>query len=75
MWLSLAPPPQKIVVDLTGLGERPTEFRCFGFDCWHDYPTNPAKIRVAWGEGLSETFACERREGLQLFSVGPITDS
>ena len=49
MWLSLSPPPQKIILDLTGLIERPYLFRCFGFDCWHDYPTNPARIKLAWG--------------------------
>jgi hypothetical protein len=41
MWLSNTGLPQYFVLDLSEMYERPEEISCFGFDCWHDYPSNP----------------------------------
>lgn len=36
--------PQYIVIDISEIKNRPTFFKSVGFDCWHDYKTNPSMI-------------------------------
>ena len=38
--------PQFIIFDISKLTDRPKFFKCIGFDCWHDYNSNPYIIEL-----------------------------
>ena len=38
--------PQYFIIDISQLRVRPTFFKFIGFDCWHDYKSNPAVIEL-----------------------------
>ena len=46
LWMSQPGLPQTIIIDLTNMIERPKMIKCFGFDCWHDYSSNPRVIEL-----------------------------
>ena len=46
IWLSEEGLPLHFVIDLTKMMERPKFIKCIGFDCWHDYNSNPKKIEI-----------------------------
>ncbi|KAL4471680.1 hypothetical protein ABPG74_008573 [Tetrahymena malaccensis] len=74
IWMSEEGLPQSVVVDLTNLQERPRYFKCVGFDCWHDYSTNPAVIEISVSTDGSNfvtwaTLRAELKAGVQLFSI------
>ena len=35
-----------MILDLSKAAKKPSFFNCFGFECWHDYPTNPSIIEL-----------------------------
>ena len=47
LWLSDEGLPQYVIFDLRKLLERPKQFKCIGFDCWHDYNSNPKRIEIS----------------------------
>jgi len=47
--------PQYIVIDISELRVRSTFFKFIGFDCWHDYKSNPAVIELlVSADGIKE---------------------
>ena len=38
--------PQYLVLDLSQAHRKPQFYTCFGFECWHDYTTNPSVIEL-----------------------------
>ncbi|KAM3145479.1 hypothetical protein pb186bvf_002523 [Paramecium bursaria] len=77
VWMSLAGLPQSITLDLTEMQERPRFIKCFGFDCWHDYTSNPSVIEL-WVSTDGENFITwitiypELKQGIQLFQIDPL---
>jgi len=39
--------PQSVTIDISHLADRPRAFKCIGWDCWHDYITNPATVEIS----------------------------
>lgn len=57
--------------------QRPKQIKCFGFDCWHDYQTNPAVIELLVSTDAENyinwiTLYPELRQGIQLFQIDPL---
>ena len=77
IWLSEPGLPQSITIDLTHQIKRPKFFKCFGFDCWHDYASNPAVIELSVSTD-GNNYVCwtivypEMRPGVQLFQIDPL---
>ncbi|EAR94425.2 hypothetical protein TTHERM_00046540 (macronuclear) [Tetrahymena thermophila SB210] len=74
IWMSEEGLPQSVVVDLSNLQQKPRYFKCVGFDCWHDYSTNPAVIEISVSTDGSNfvtwaTLRAELKAGVQLFSI------
>ncbi|CAD8131752.1 unnamed protein product [Paramecium pentaurelia] len=77
LWMSLAGLPQYITLDLSQVQERPKFIKCFGFDCWHDYQSNPSVIELMVslnGENFITwtTLYPELKQGIQLFQIDPL---
>ena len=80
IWLSEAGIPQQITFDISKLSIRPKFFKCFGFDCWHDYSSNPAviELQASTDGGNFVNWAVlypELRPGLQIFNIDPLPRS
>jgi len=57
--------------------KRPVFYKCFGFYCWHDYPSNPSIIELlASTDGNNfitwTVIHAELRAGVQLFQIDPL---
>lgn len=78
IWLSQGGLPQKITIQFSHPVD--TAVNMIGFDCWHDYASNPKCVELFVSADNQEylnwaILNCDRRAGIQLFQLDQLEKS